>query len=110
MISPPLRQRGLSGPPQRPGFLRDHVREFLREEQLCAFDASYAAELSADAVPPLLAAMHLMPAPLQCGFAESAIVPLAARSLRDDRWTLGRVNAERALAADAVLPRCGLSL
>lgn len=74
------------------------------------FDASYAAELSADAVPPLLAAMHLMPAPLQCGFAESAIVPLAARSLRNDRWTLGRVNAERALAADAVLPRCGLSL
>jgi hypothetical protein len=74
------------------------------------FDASYAAELSADAVPPLLAAMHAMPAPLQCGFAESAIAPLAARGLRDDRWTLGQVNAERALAADPVLPRCNLSL
>src|SRR5690606_20574496 len=74
------------------------------------FDASYAAELSADAVPPLLAAVHLMPATFRCEYVESAIVQLAGGSLRDDRWTLGRMTAERALAADAVLPRCDLSL
>ena len=72
-----------------------------------AFDAAYVAELSADALPSLLAAAQATPAPLRCAFAAEAVAPLAAAVQHTDRWTLGRVVARRALERNDLLARCG---
>jgi Domain of unknown function (DUF4173) len=65
------------------------------------FDAAYAATLSADAVPPLLAAMPRLPAELSCGAANR----LLARWHRSDAdwrsWSLSRGRARAAVARRA---------
>ena len=72
------------------------------------FDAAYAAGLSADAIPALLDVLRQEPAATRCGLAD-AVEPLAKAARYDDRWTIGRMAARRALAGDAVLAACGRS-
>jgi hypothetical protein len=73
------------------------------------FDVAYAGQLSGDAVPSLLAVMQALPASRRCAFAREAIGPIAAAAGQDDRWTLGRAAARRALAQDPAVARCGVA-
>lgn len=62
------------------------------------FDAAYATELSGDAIPALLDVAARAPDRERCALVTEVIGPLAAAAERNDRWTLGRVQARRALA------------
>lgn len=66
------------------------------------FDAAYAASLSADAVPDLLAALPRLDLKEQCGAARALLArwtPAAADGSNDDwrNWNLARARARRAV-------------
>lgn len=61
------------------------------------FDAGYASELSADAVPALLAVLGELPPDRACLLEAEALDPLVEAVRTESRWTVGLVQARRAL-------------
>ena len=67
-----------------------------------AFDAEYAASLSADAVPALTAALPSLPLTVQ-GTLAVHLLPLWSQGTGDWRsWSLGRAQAFRAVQSNRV--------
>jgi hypothetical protein len=69
------------------------------------FDAAYAARLSADAVPTILALLPALPPADRCAVSAALLKRWNAELSGGERWNIGVARASRSLAADAVLPR-----
>ncbi|HEU0016401.1 MAG TPA: DUF4173 domain-containing protein [Longimicrobium sp.] len=59
------------------------------------FDAAYAASLSADAVPPLLAALDRVPGPARCRAAERLLARWSGEGQDWRSWSASRARAVR---------------
>lgn len=71
-----------------------------RPDAALRFDGAYAATLSADAVPPLLAALPAMSEGARCRAAETLIRRWGGGTGDWRSWSLGRARAGRAMEAN----------